>query len=322
MTSKPVLVTGGGGFIGSNLVRALLAEGRSVRVLDDFSTGAAENLDGLAGGLEIIEGSLLDHDAVARAVEGASVVFHLAARGSVARSVEDPIGSHHANATGTLAVLDASRLAGVDRFVYSSSSSVYGGIDALPLHEGLPTVPASPYGVTKLAGEHYCRAFHRTYGFPTVSLRYFNVFGPRQSPDSAYAAVIPRFISALLSGERPVVQGDGGQSRDFTYVDNVVHANLCAAGAPDEALGRAFNVAQGGRYSLMDLLEALRPIVGSGEVEIEWAPPRPGDIRHSQADVTAARELLGYAPEVTFEEGLRRTVAWLAERAGAVRTAA
>jgi UDP-glucose 4-epimerase len=232
--------------------------------------------------------------------------------------VENPTRSNDANVGGTLAVLEACRENGVERLVYASSSSVYGGIDALPVRESLPTIPVSPYGVSKLAGELYCRAYTATFGLPTISLRYFNVFGPRQDPASDYAAVIPRFAMALLSRRRPLIQGDGTQSRDFTYIDNVVSANLLAARAPEAAFGRSFNVAHGERHSLLDLLELLRGLIGVEGSDVESAPPRVGDVRHSQADITAAREVLGYEPAVSFAEGLARTVAWL----GSLRPAA
>ena len=227
------------------------------------------------------------------------------------RSVDDPMRSHEADATGTLAVLIAARDAGVERVVYAASSSVYGGAATLPSHEDLPAVPRSPYAVAKLAGEHYCRAFTATFELPTFSLRYFNVFGPRQDPASEYAAVIPRFATAMLRGEAPVIYGDGTQSRDFTYIDNVVDANLCAATAGSDAFGRTFNVAQGGRYSLLELVSLLAGIVGVPDVHPTFEDERPGDVKHSQADISAARELLGYDPRVSFEEGLRRTVEWI-----------
>ena len=310
MAEGRMLVTGGGGFIGSNLARALLAAGHEVRVIDNFATGRRGNLAGVERDVEVIDADVLDRTALDKAIDGVSVVFHQAAIPSVSRSVADPLRSHEANATGTLAVLVAARDVGVDRVVYASSSSVYGGAAALPVHEDLPTRPISPYAVSKLAGEAYCRAFTATFRLSTVSLRYFNVFGPRQDPTSEYAAVIPRFVTALLAGTSPVVFGDGEQSRDFTFIDNVVQANVLAAGAGDEASGRAFNIAHGDRRSLNQLLEALRSIIGS-DLQATYEDPRPGDVRHSQADLTAAREVLGYRPGVSFEEGLRRTVDWL-----------
>ena len=316
MGEQRALVTGGGGFIGSNLVRGLLLEGYSVRVIDDFSTGKRENLAAIEGEIELLEGDVTDPRLLARAARDISIIFHEAAIPSVARSVADPKQSHEANATGTLAVLLAARDAAVGRVVYASSSSVYGGIDRLPLHEELPAVPLSPYGVSKLAGENYCRAFTRTFGLATVSLRYFNVFGPRQDPASEYSAVIPRFAKALLSNTSPAIFGDGDQSRDFTFVDDVIQANLLAGRADEAAFGKTFNVAQGGRHSLNELLAMLREITGIWDVPASYADPRRGDIRHSQADITLARRVLRYEPRVTFEEGLRRTVEWLSTRDG------
>jgi UDP-glucose 4-epimerase len=245
-------------------------------------------------------------------MKGVSLVFHQAAIPSVARSVERPDVSFQVNAAGTLAVLMASREGSTNRLVYASSSSVYGGIESLPVTESLPTVPVSPYGVSKLAGELMCRSFTHTFGYPTVSLRYFNVFGPRQDPQSEYSAVIPRFIAAMLDGDRPTVFGDGHQTRDFTFVDNVVEANLLAAEAGDAALGQTFNVAQGRRTSLRDLLNKIGAVLGIADINPEWGPERSGDVRHSHADITAAGRVLGYVPRVDLEEGLRRTVEWLA----------
>ena len=311
MAEESVLVTGGAGFIGSHLVRGLLRQGHAVRVIDDYATGRIENLEDVRGDIDLVESSLLDSAALARAVRGVTVVFHEAAIPSVARSARDPMRSHEANVTSTVALLNAAREADVERLIYASSSSVYGGIDALPVHEELPTVPVSPYGASKLAGEQYCRAFTRTFGFPTISLRYFNVFGPRQDPTSEYAAVIPRFALALIREQPPVIFGDGRQSRDFTYVDNVIEGNLLAARASEEAFGGVFNVAQGGRHTLLELLVMLESMLDVGSAPPQWEAPRAGDVRHSQADVSAAGRLLGYRPLVTFEEGLRRTVDWL-----------
>jgi UDP-glucose 4-epimerase len=308
------LVTGGGGFIGSNLIRALLTEGYAVRVIDDFSTGRRVNVSGIADEVELIEGDILDVELLRRAAHGVSVVFHEAAIPSVARSVSDPERSHRVNATGTLSVLTAARDAGVERVVYASSSSVYGGTDGPAVHEELPTRPISPYAASKLAAESYCHAFWTTFHLPTVSLRYFNVFGPRQDPDSPYAAVVPRFITALLEGVPPVVYGDGEQSRDFTFVDDVVEANLLAARSDAEALGRPFNIARGGACSLNELLALLHDITGVHLGETTRADQRAGDIRHSRADIGAAGRLLGYDPKVSLEEGLSRTVAWFADR--------
>jgi len=298
------LVTGGGGFIGGNLVRALLDRGDEVRVLDNFSTGNRANLDGL--GVEIVEGELRSYERVHNAVRGVEVVHHLGALGSVPRSVQDPLTTGAVNVEGTLNVLLAARDAGVRRVVFASSSSVYGSSAKLPAREDGPVDPISPYGVAKLAAERYCVSFSRVYhAFETVVLRYFNVFGPRQNPHSEYAAAVPLFITAIAA-ERPVtIFGDGGQARDFTYVANVVDANLRAADA-EGANGRIFNVAAGAPHSVTELIDTIGKLLGK-EVEKIFADPRPGDIRDSFADVTAAREILGWEPQVGFEEGLRRT---------------
>jgi nucleoside-diphosphate-sugar epimerase len=299
-----VLVTGGAGFIGSNLVRALLAQGEEVRVLDNFSTGSRANLAGL--GVEIVEGELRSYERVHNAVRGVEVVFHLGALGSVPRSVQDPLTSSAVNVEGTLNVLLAARDEGVRRVVFSSSTSVYGSSSAMPTREDSPPDPISPYGVAKLAAERYCVAFSRVYeSFETVVLRYFNVFGPRQSPLSQYAAVIPLFFTAIAAGEPVTIHGDGEQSRDFTYVDNVVAATIAAAAAPG-ASGRAFNVAGGAPASVNRVAETIGEILGL-PVEKRFEPSRPGDIRNSWADLDAARAVLGYEPSVSLDEGLRRT---------------
>jgi nucleoside-diphosphate-sugar epimerase len=300
------LVTGGAGFIGSSLVRKLIETGTSVRVVDDLSTGKGANLAGLPG-VELVEGDLSQMP-LQSVLNGIEVVFHLAAVPSVPRSVADPLRSHQASATATLRLLTAARDAGVRRFITSSSSSVYGNAATMPVAESAPTSPRSPYAVGKLASEGYTRVFAGVYGMSTVSLRYFNVFGPRQDPGSQYAAVIPRFISAFLRRERPCVFGDGQQSRDFTYVDNVVNANLLAAAA-HELAGESINVASGRPYSLLDLLGELRSLLGT-QLDPKFEPSRPGDIRHSHANIDLARDLLGYHPQVDFREGLRRTVEW------------
>ncbi len=311
-----VLVTGGGGFIGSNLVEALLRRGDDVRVIDNFATGRRENLaeaeswaaEG-GGHYELLEGDIRDPETVRRAVEGCDVVLHQAAIPSVARSVADPLTSHGVNVDGTLNLLLAARDLGVKRFVAASSSSLYGESPTLPKVETMCPDPISPYGLDKLAAETYCRLFHRLYGLGTVALRYFNVFGPRQDPSSEYSAVIPKFTAALLAGRAPTIYGDGGQTRDFTYIENVVRANLLAAEAPEEACGEAYNIACGERISLLDLVERLGRITGR-EIAPVHGDPRPGDIRHSLADIGKARRLLGYEPVVTLDEGLERTVAW------------
>jgi UDP-glucose 4-epimerase len=310
VSGRSNLVTGGAGFIGSNLVHALRARGEPVRVLDDFSTGRRANLEGID--VEIAEGRLEDPADVKRAVRGVTHVFHLGAVPSVLRSVEDPITSDRANDVGTLHLLLAARDAGVERLVFSSSSSVYGETPTLPKREGEEGRPISPYAVTKQAGEYYCRLFHSHYGLPTVMLRYFNVYGPRQDPNSHYAAVIPRFVTAALEGRRPVIYGDGEQSRDFTYVGDAVEANLLAADAPEAGLGEAFNIACGGRITLNELLQEIGAALGM-EIRAEHAPPREGDIRHSQADIGKARRLLGFAPGWSLRRGLEATVAWFRE---------
>jgi nucleoside-diphosphate-sugar epimerase len=307
------LVTGGGGFIGSNLVEALLRRGHDVRVLDDFSTGRRENLAqaaawaaGGGGHFELLEGDVRDPATCRSAVGGCDFVLHQAAIPSVQRSVENPVLTHEVNVDGTLRLLLACREAGVRRFVYASSSSVYGDTERLPKEESMPASPLSPYALQKLAGETYCVLFHRLYGFPAVALRYFNVFGPRQDPSSEYAAVIPRFMSALKNGRRPVVFGDGEQSRDFTFVEDVVRANLLACEAPPEACGRAYNIAAGRRTTLKQLLAILFELSGRRAEPIH-EPPRPADVRHSLASIEAAARELGYRPEVDLREGLRRT---------------
>lgn len=305
------LVTGGAGFIGSNIVRELVARGERVRVLDDLSTGKRENLSHVLNHVEFIVGSAADPEMARRAVAGVDYVLHQGALASVPRSVADPVATDEANVRGTLTMLIAARDAGIKRFVFASSSSVYGASPELPKGEDMATAPLSPYGVSKLAGEAYCRAFHSVYGMPTVGLRYFNVFGPRQDPTSQYAAVIPLFIAALLEGRRPTVFGDGLQSRDFTYVSNVVDANLLACQAP-EAVGQILNVAAGRPYSLLDLLDTLNELLGT-RIEPEFAAPRAGDIKHSVADISRAQRLIGYEPRIGFRAGLSHAIAWYRE---------
>lgn len=309
-----VLVTGGAGFIGSHLVDKLVQLGAKVKVLDDFSTGKRENIAHLLDGkLELIEGSLTDAETVRRAVEGVEVVFHQGALPSVARSVEDPLTTHQVNATGTLLLLLASRDAGVGRVVFASSSSIYGDTPTLPKREDMTPNPKSPYALSKLIGEHLCRLFWELYGLETVSLRYFNIFGPRQDPASQYAAVIPRFVTALLKGERPVIYGDGEQTRDFTFVENCIQANLLAATKPNVA-GEVFNVGAGVQTSVNDLFRLIRSLIGADDIEPIYAPPRPGDVRHSLAEITKAERLLGYKPVVSLEEGLKLTIDWFRNR--------
>jgi nucleoside-diphosphate-sugar epimerase len=305
-SGQRILVTGGGGFIGSHLVHRLLALGHCVRTLDNFSTGHRSNLDGVAQDVEIVEGDIQSYERAFHATRGCDVVFHQAALPSVPRSVQDPLTSTASNVTGTINVLLAARDAGVRRVVYASSSSVYGANPSLPKHEEMATLPISPYAVAKLAGEGYCRAFGEVYGLETVAIRYFNVFGPRQDPRSQYAAVIPNFIMALLRGEQPTIHGDGEQSRDFTYVENVVDANVLAAQAQGVA-GKVYNVACGERVTLNELFSELSGLTGA-EVEPLYGPARTGDVRHSLADISAARRELGYEPTVALREGLGRTV--------------
>ena len=302
------LLTGGAGFIGSNIAHRLVREGKSVRILDNLSTGRAANLAGIESKLEFIEGDLRRKEDVQLAVEGVRYIIHLGALPSVARSVEDPITTNDVNVGGTLNLLVAAREAGVERFVFSSSSSVYGDTPTLPKREGMMPMPLSPYALSKLAGEYYCRIYHRLHGLKTFSLRYFNVFGPRQDPKSQYAAVIPLFIDAIGSGRSPVLHGDGGQTRDFTYVDDVVSANLACCTAPDSSAGEAYNVARGDRISVKDLALTIARLMGK-EIQPVHGVRRSGDVRDSQADSTRERELLGWTPVIDLEEGLRRTIA-------------
>jgi UDP-glucose 4-epimerase len=304
------LVTGGAGFIGSALARALLARGDRVRVIDNFFSGKRENLAEVAKDVELVEADIRDEAALLRALAGVELVFHQAAIPSVPRSLADPIASHDANATGTLKVLAAAKKAGVRRVVYAASSSAYGDTPTLPKIETMRPMPLSPYAVSKLAGEHYCAVYAGAFGLETVSLRYFNVFGPRQDPKSEYAAVIPRFVTAALGGQRVTIYGDGTQSRDFCFIDNTVEANLAAASAGGVS-GQLFNVACGAATNLNDVVRLVGEIVGH-PVPITYAPGRVGDVKHSLADVTAARERLGYRGAISFAEGLQRTVAWYA----------
>ncbi len=303
-----VLVTGGGGFIGGHLVERLLADGHDVRALDNFTTGRRENLGDVIDEIDLVEGDIQSYERAHTAVRGCDLVLHQAALPSVPRSVRDPLTSNASNVIGTLNVLLAARDSGVRRVVFASSSSVYGANPALPKREDLQTMPISPYAVAKLAAEGYCQSFWHVYELETVALRYFNVFGPRQDPRSEYAAVIPKLITAALHETTPVIFGDGEQTRDFTYVDNVVEANVLAMQAPDVA-GEVFNVAVGDRVSLNELLRQIGEVTGR-EIAAEHAEARAGDVRHSLADVGKARERLGYAPKVTLAEGLRRTIEW------------
>jgi nucleoside-diphosphate-sugar epimerase len=308
------LVTGGAGFIGSNCVETLIQRGERVRVLDDFSTGKRENLAPWLGDIEVVEGSVARLEDCRRAVEGVDFVLHQGALPSVPKSIELPRETNDANVGGTLNMLVAARDAGVRRFVFAASSSAYGDTPTLPKVETMPASPKSPYAVQKYAGELYCRTFFENYGLETVALRYFNIFGPRQDPTSFYSAVIPKFITAYLQGQAPTIFGDGETSRDFTFVENVVHANLAACVAGPACAGRVMNVACGERISLNDLARVIREALGSG-LAPEHAPDRKGDVKHSLADVALARELIGYEPKVRFAEGIQRTIAWYRARA-------
>jgi UDP-glucose 4-epimerase len=301
-----VLVTGGAGFIGSHVVDALVARGDRVAVLDNLSTGRIENLAGVRDRIEFIQGELTDAPLVRKAVQGVDCIFHQAALASVQRSVEKPLDTHAACVTGTLVLIDEARRAKVRRIVYAASSSAYGDQPTSSKRETDLPLPISPYGAAKLAAEYYLFAFAAMREIETVSIRYFNVFGPRQDPHSEYSAVIPRFITAMLTGAQPIVYGDGHQSRDFTYVENVARANLLAAAAPN-ASGRVLNVAAGGKISLLELIAALNKLLKLN-VSPRHEPPRIGDVRESMADITLARQLLGYEPSIGFEEGLRRSI--------------
>ncbi len=312
-TDAQILVTGGAGFIGSHLVTSLVNRGFSVRVFDNFSTGKRANLSHLTEKIEILEGDLRDFESCKLACQKVDTIYHLGALGSVPRSIDDPKTTNAVNIEGTLNLLIAAKDAGVRRLVFSSSSSVYGDTPTLPKYEAMRPSPRSPYAVTKLAGEEYCRAFYLTYGLETVVLRYFNVFGPRQDPNSAYAAAIPRFLKAISNRERPIIFGDGQQSRDFTYVANVVEANLLAASAP-RAAGHVMNVACGQQLTIEQVVSGI-----AARLNIDCAPDyqsvRAGDVQHSRADITQAQSVLGYEPVVLFEEGLYKTVAAYLETA-------
>ena len=307
-----VLVTGGAGFIGSHLVRACLAAGEDVRVFDDFSTGKSENLAEIARDVEVVEGSIVDAALLEGAARGCEIVYHQAAIVSVPRSVEDPVGTHAVNATGTLHALEAARRAGARRFVLASSSAVYGDDARLPKREDMSTEPRSPYALQKLTGELYCEQYARLFGLEAVALRYFNVFGPRQDPKSMYAGVIPIFVAALRAGARPRIFGDGLQSRDFVYVSDVVAANRAAAQAKTRIAGEVINVGRGERTSLLELLALVATALGRSTPEPIFEPARPGDVRHSQADVSRATDLLDFRARMPLDAALRETVGWYA----------
>jgi nucleoside-diphosphate-sugar epimerase len=307
--TSTVLVTGGAGFIGSNLTEELIRQGAKVRVIDNFLTGFRENLEDIDGDFDLLEGDINDDAAVARATEGVEIVFHEAALPSVPRSVDDPGETHRICLDGTFNLLNYAVKAGVRRFIYAASSSAYGDQPTLPKVETMRPDPLSPYAAAKLAGELYCRAFHNVYDIETLSLRYFNVFGPRQNPSSMYSGVISRFIDALMTGKPPVIYGDGEQSRDFTYIANVVDANISAA-QTTKGLGETMNVANGDRITLNELLSVLKKVTGKLDALPDFQATRPGDVRHSQADNTRAVECLNYKQLVGLEEGLSRTVEW------------
>jgi nucleoside-diphosphate-sugar epimerase len=303
------LVTGGAGFIGSHIASALASSGARLRIIDDLSTGYRENLDEIKGEFDFVQASLADEKAVRDALEDVELVFHQAAIPSVPRSVENPRQTHVASVESTFNLLLAARDKKVRRVVYAASSSAYGDQPTLPKVESMLPEPLSPYAVAKLVGEHYCQVFTRVYGLETVSLRYFNVFGPRQDPSSQYSGVISRFISALLGGQRPVIYGDGEQSRDFTYIDNVVDANLKASES-SRAIGQVINIANGERISLNQLLGELKTVTGKTDVVADYQDPRPGDVKHSLADIGRARDLLGFEPRVDLRSGLQLTIDW------------
>jgi len=310
------LVTGGAGFIGCNLARYILDKGHDVVVLDNFATGKRENLTEIADRIELIEGDIRDRDTVDRAVGGCAAIFHEAALGSVPRSMEDPVTSHDVNVNGTVTVLESARAAGVNRIVFAASSSAYGDQKESPKHEGMVPLPISPYAAGKVSCESYLQAYAAGYGMETVSLRYFNVFGPHQDPEGAYAAVIPAFVSRLLAGQQPAVFGDGEQSRDFCYIENVCNANWLAAGAPArQCAGKVMNIACNARTSLNEILALLKELLQS-DVDAVYQDQRPGDVKHSLADVSLAAQAIGYEPKVFFEEGLRKSIDWYRENLG------
>jgi len=307
------LVTGGAGFIGSHIAQTLAGQGHAVTVLDNLLTGHEENLADFRDRVDFVRGSITDLDTLRRCCDGVDVIFHQAALASVPRSVADPLASNEHNIDGTLKVFWAARETGVRRVVYAASSSAYGDTEVLPKREDMKADPLSPYAITKFVGELYGKVFTELYGLSTIGLRYFNVFGPRQDPHSQYAAVIPLFITRYLAGEAPVIHGDGGQTRDFTYIRNVVEANLAAAAAPETAGGKVYNIACGERITVGELCERIRAAVGS-DIQPRHDEPRAGDVRHSLADISLARELLGWDPAIGLQDGLDATVAWYREQ--------
>ena len=315
-----VLVTGGAGFIGSHIVHRLLSLGHKPRVLDNFSSGHRENIADIASQFELIEGDIRDPAVCERAAEGAEVILHLGAIPSVPLSVDQPRDSHDANATGTFNILMAAKETGVKRVVYSASSAAYGDTPTLPKHETMTPAPLSPYAVAKLAGEHYCSCFAGVYGLETISLRYFNVFGARQDPNSQYAAVIPAFVTRMLAGQSPIVFGDGEQSRDFCYIDNVVDANLLAAGilpsggGLERLSGEVVNIACGDRISLNRIIARINELIGT-ELKPDYQAARPGDVKHSLADISEAKRVIGYEPKIMLDEGLRLSIEWFKQSA-------
>lgn len=310
-----VLVTGGAGFIGSNLVDGLLREGYEVRVLDNFSTGRRENIEHFKKDIELIEGDMRDQEITDQAVDGVDMILHEAALPSVPRSIKAPVTSNDVNVGGTLKLLSSAQKAGVQRMIMASSSSIYGNTVELPKHEGMTPKPMSPYAVTKLTGEHYLRVYHELYGMETLAIRYFNVFGPRQDPTSQYSGVIAKFMTAAIEGTKYTVNGDGTQARDFTYIDNVVKGNLLALKA-SRLGGESVNVACGGKYSLLDLIDAINRAAGV-DLPIEFGADRAGDVKYSMAAVEKAKELLGYEPDIDFYEGIKRTFKWYASNSKA-----
>lgn len=306
------LITGGAGFIGSNMARFLLEKGQSVRILDNFENGKKENLAEIADKIELIVGDVRDTDIVKKSVDNIDVVYHLAALGSVPRSIADPATSHDVNVNGTFNMLESSRQADVKRFILASSSSVYGENPVLPQHEDLPLAPISPYGATKAIGEIYCKTFYETYGLETISLRYYNVFGPRQDPSSQYAAAIPLFVSSLMRDRSPRIFDDGEQTRGFTYIDNVTSANWLAATAK-QTKGQAMNISTLTAVSVNTVVNTIKELLGKESIKSIYDPPRQGDIKHSLADVSKAKEIIGYEPKVSFEEGIGKAIGWYKE---------